>query len=101
MRVIVINEESHGYIGVALNYYNAVKWLIEKGWIDEGIEVIIGNDERTYDWRPITEVYGENWADAMLNEWDIDTFNKNMEGGYHLEVWPLIGGEWLFESGEG
>ena len=99
MKVVLINEENHGLLGVALNYYNAVKWLIKEGWLNSDDEVPVGDDEHTYDWQPIDKVYGENWADVMLNEWDIDTFNKNMEGGYLLEVRPLIGGEWLFESG--
>lgn len=34
MKVIVIHEENHGFIGVAKNMDSAFRFLIEKDWID-------------------------------------------------------------------
>lgn len=34
MKVIVINEENHGFIGVAKNMDSAFHFLIEEDWID-------------------------------------------------------------------
>ena len=55
MKVIVINEEAHGIIGIALNYYNAVKWLIGNDWIDNNTEVW---HEGAQCWEKLTDVQG-------------------------------------------
>ena len=34
MKVIIINEENHGFIGVAKNMDSAFRFLIEEDWID-------------------------------------------------------------------
>ena len=35
MKVIVIHEENHGFIGIAKNMDSAFRFLIEEGWIDD------------------------------------------------------------------
>ena len=90
MKVIVINEEAHGIIGIALNYYNAVKWLIGNDWIDNNTEVW---HEGAQCWEKLKDVQGEDWADAMLEYWDIDDFNDFWAGSFLLEIVPLIGTE--------
>ena len=94
MKVITIYEDNHGQIGIALNYYNAVKWLIENDWLDDTIEVWSksANDD-WYDWISIKEVYGENYADDILNNWDINTFNEIFAGTFLLESVDVIGTE--------
>lgn len=96
MKVILINEENHGLIGVALNYYAAVKWLITNNWIDNSTEVSIGEDDTEYYWKEISKVYGENWADKMLDQWNINVFNANMDGCFNLEAVTVIDAETLF-----
>ena len=94
MKVITINEDNHGQIGIALNYYNAVKWLIENNWLDDTIEVLrkSANDDSYY-WIPIKRVYGENYANDILNNWDIKTFNEAFENTFLLQSVDVIGTE--------
>lgn len=94
MKVITINEDNHGQIGIALNYYNAVKWLIENNWLDDTVELwykFSGNDDG--DWISIKVVYGENYANDILNNWDINTFNEAFEGTFLLQSVDVIGTE--------
>lgn len=94
MKVIVINEETHGIIGIALNYYNAVKWLIEQNWLNDAVEVWRKcSNDGWYDWISIKEVYGENYANDILNNWDINIFNENFTGTFLLESIDVIGTE--------
>ena len=94
MKVITINEDNHGLIGIALNYYNAVKWLIENGWLDDTVEVLrkFANDDSYY-WIPIKRVYGENYVNDILNNWDIKIFNEAFEGTFLLQSVNVIGTE--------
>lgn len=85
MNVILIHEDNHGLVGVANNYYNAVKWLIANDWITDNTEICVGEDCYNYQWQPLKEVFGEDWADKMLEQWDIDNFNDYWEGSFHLE----------------
>ena len=88
MKVILISEDNHGQIGVANNYYNAVKWLIDNHWITAGDGVYINHE-----WKTVVEVFGDNWADLMLNEWNIYIFNDYWEDCFYLDIVPVIGTE--------
>lgn len=90
MKVITINEDNHGQIGVALNYYNAVKWLIENDWLADDLEVWRSDCD---DWVSIKKMYGENYANDILNNWDINTFNEAFEGTFLLQSVDVIGTE--------
>ena len=56
MKVITINEESHGYIGIAKDYYSAVSFLINNSWLTECVDVW---DEHKENWIPLCEILGE------------------------------------------
>lgn len=90
MNVILINEDNHGQIGVALNYYNAVLWLIKKRWIYGSMEVW---SERLDDCVPLKEELGEDWADEMVERWTPDDFNSFWRGDFYLESDRVIGTE--------
>lgn len=92
MTVVIINEDNHGRIGVALNYYHAVKWLIDTHWIDDDTEVY---DYDTDEWRAVKEVLGVNWASLMLNDesWDFDRFNDFWGNCFSLDFEKVIGTE--------
>lgn len=92
-QIVRIEEENHGLLGIALNYYNAVKWLIGNGWIDDNTEIYTGDDEHSYQWDKVKNVLGEDWADKMTDEWDIDTFNDYWEGSFLLQSIDVIGTE--------
>ena len=88
MTVILINEDNHGLIGVANNYYNAVTWLINNGWIDNNTEAWNDTSNR---WEKLIDLQGENWADRMRDEWDINNFNYFWEESFSLNPMDVIG----------
>lgn len=92
MNVILIYEDRHDLIGVANNYYNAVKWLITNNWITDNTEICIGKNEYSYKWTLIKNALGEDWADKMLDLWDIDNFNGYWEGSFHLKLVEVFQG---------
>lgn len=92
MNVILIYEDNHGLVGIANNYYNAAKWLITNNWITDNTEICIGKNEYSYKWTPIKNALGEDWADKMLDLWDIDNFNDYWEGSFHLKLVEVFQG---------
>lgn len=72
MKVITINEESHGYIGIAKDYYSAVSFLVNNDWLTKYDDIW---DERRRIWVPICELLGEDWIDKIFS-WDIENFNE-------------------------
>ena len=81
MKVVVIHEDNHGMIGIALAYPNAISFLIEKDWLTSTEEILWNNKDK---WLTVEEVFGENWEDK-LKELDIEKFNEYFEGCFHLE----------------
>ena len=71
MKVIMINEECHGFIALAKDVRAAVNYLVDNGWLNERILVEVGEEDIVV---PIIERLGENWLEQMLT-WDVDTFN--------------------------
>lgn len=88
MTVILINEDNHGLIGVANNYFNAVSWLIDNHWIDDNTEVW---NDASDQWEKLIDLQGEDWADRMRDEWDIDNFNYFWENSFSLNPIDIIG----------
>ena len=90
MKVIRIEEENHGFIGVANNYRNAVKWLIGNKWLADYTEIY---DDETDSWIQVKDRFGEDWADLMTEQWSIDDFNDYWDGSFYLTTDILIGTE--------
>lgn len=85
MTVIVINEECHGFIGLAKDYEWAVKFLIDNNWLDDYTEIFAGeNEEGMGIYKRVIEELGENWADEMT-VWGIRKFNDFWDGSFYLE----------------
>lgn len=79
MKVIVIEEEDHGMIGVAKDVKSAVHFLIKDCWIgeDDSLETVLGT------WDTISDIFGENWKNILLNM-SIDRFNCYFDGWIHF-----------------
>jgi len=88
MKVVVIYENNHGMIGIANNYYNAIRLLLEEQWIT--YETTIYN-RKTSHWDFIEEYLGENWEEDLLNECDLDTFNEIFEDWLELSLIEVYG----------
>lgn len=70
MKVIMINEECHGFIALAKDVRAAVNYLVDNNWLDE--RVMVETEEGIE--ISVVERLGENWLEQILN-WDVDTFN--------------------------
>lgn len=61
--IIFIEEEFHGTIGAASDFYKAKQFLLESGWVDElWFFYPPGKDEGA----PIKEYFGEEWQGKFL-----------------------------------
>lgn len=62
MKVIVVNEESHGFLCVAKDFQSAVDYLIKDYWLHEATEIY--NDAKS-EWMRLDEFYGEDWEEEV------------------------------------
>ena len=82
MKVIVIREDNHGLIGLALAYQNAISFLIENNWFGSQTEVMNSNEE----WVTVEEFVGlPNGWEEKIREWGLQKFNEVFEGCFYLE----------------
>ena len=86
MKVIIMNEDNHGFIGLAKDYPSAVKFLIDNGWLDDYTEVWVRENE----WARLSEVLGEDWADKMENG-GVENFNDYWDGSFYFEEREVYG----------
>lgn len=85
--VILVREDNHGLIAVALDYFSAVKYLVENNWLTDTIEV--GVDE---DLEEVIVAFGADWVDEILT-WDsVQKFNEVFEGVFHLSIEEVYDG---------
>jgi len=88
MRVITIEEDNHGLIGIAKTYADAVHFLVKDNWLNELTEIYLGDEI----YKTIIEDLGEEWFAVMLN-WSIEKFNEYFEGCFYLndvEVYEVV-----------
>ena len=76
MKVWMIEEDCHGFIGLASSYEKAIEWLILSDWLTEG----------TLDYNDLTpkDYWGDNWREVMKN--DLDKSDLEYFGFYLREV---------------
>lgn len=78
--VVVINEECHGFIGIAKDFKNAIYFLIDNGWLNGATDVYYENK-----WVPLAAVFGEDWEDKILML-NFNDFCEFFEGSFYLSV---------------
>ena len=79
--VIIIYEENHGVIGVAVDYKSAIRWLIQTEWIDAGTHFRIDGQ-----WQTVEQLFGERWREKLVEQ-DEQFF----EGKFYFDESDLIG----------
>ena len=93
MKVIVVNSENSGVIGVARCEGGQAKWavelLIKQDWLNSSTCVYYQKDGE-YQFDDINTVFGENWKDSIKN-FTIDEFNDAFEERFYLEAYDLYG----------
>jgi uncharacterized Fe-S radical SAM superfamily protein PflX len=85
MTVISINEECHGFIGLAKDFESAKDFLIRHGWIDECLEICENNR-----WRYIDEVLGSDWKIKVMNM-TMEEFEETFEDSFLLDTIEVYG----------
>jgi hypothetical protein len=80
MKVIVIEEENHGMIGIAKSYADAVHMLVNQDWLSELTEIYKEDFDKTV---LLVEDLGEEWF-AKLLEWSMEKFNECFDGCFYL-----------------
>lgn len=65
--VIVIEEECHGFIGMAHDVPSVIDFLCQNDWLTEHTDIYF-----EYEWSSVLSVYGKNWCkyfkERTLNE---------------------------------
>jgi hypothetical protein len=59
MTVVRINEECHGFIGIAKDDKSAQNYVIDS-WLTGDLYTCVDGKEQTFE-----EAFGENWKDAL------------------------------------
>ena len=85
--VMVIYEDNHGVVGIATNYLSAIKFLIEREWIHNKVELI----QDDYTIATIEQNLGKAWQ-STIKEWNRKEFNDYFDGLFY------IGERELFEA---
>ena len=78
--VVIINEECHGFIGIAKDYENAIYFLIDHGWLNGATDVYYGDK-----WVSLTAVLGEDWESKIL-AFGFDDFCDFFDGSFYLSI---------------
>lgn len=90
-RVVVIHEDNHGMIGLAISYKNAVKFLIENNWLDGRTEIVQEDDTII----TVQEDLGEDWQNVIIEKWNsFARFNEYFEGLFHLGKEEVYEADW-------
>lgn len=86
-KVIVVNEENHGFLCVAKDFQSAVDYLIKNYWIDEGTEVYNDANQK---WVRLNEFLGKNWEKEVRNL-SRESFEELFEEDFYLKDEEVYG----------
>ena len=92
MKVIIIQEDNHGLIGIAKNYISAIDFLVNENWIDENYEVWVDELDEDYIKQSIKDNLGENWKE-IVSTWNTEKFNNFFDGSFYLTIEDVYGAE--------
>lgn len=94
MKVIVISEDCHGFIGLADTLEHAIDFLMDEGWLDEGTTLPVFN-EKTKEWEEISMVerLGEHWGNTLRSAKDCDELNEALDGCFLFYEMDVYTGE--------
>lgn len=85
MKVTVISEECHGYIGIAKDFESAVDFLLTNHWIDSQLEIW-----DKIKWIRLDKVFGDNWEEEVRNMSKED-FKIIFDSSFFLEELTVYG----------
>ena len=80
-KIIIIYEENHGVIGVAVDLKSAIYWLIETDWINAHTNFWV--DKK---WQTVEKLFGEHWREILVEQEE-----EFFEGSFYFDEKDLIG----------
>ena len=85
MKVIIIKEDNHGFIGIAASMTAAKRFLLATDWVNAYTSLYVEEreDKDGEHWFPLIYLYGENWKEAYMG---FDTNLLANMGFYFREV---------------
>ena len=92
MTVIIIEEESHGGIGVAKDMESAFQYLIDTKWITENTELFEPTEGEEHGWFPISRAMTDlrrNLFDTLMFLWECDP--EYFDGSFYFTVADVYG----------
>ena len=97
MRVVTIEEDNHGMIGIAKTYADAVHFLVNDSWLSAFTEIYCGDEV----YKTVIDDLGENWLEVIL-DWSMEKFCEYFEGLFYLnsvEVYEVAQSTLLIADG--
>lgn len=85
MKVIIVKEDNHGFIGVAASMTAAKRFLLATDWVNAYTPLYVEEreDEDGEHWFSLIDLYRENWKEAYMG---FDTNLLANMGFYFREV---------------
>lgn len=90
MKVIVINEESHGFIGLAKDMISAFDFLVNENWVTENDFLLDENDD-PIELKKTMERLNLSLRDTLCHLWYID--ENYFDGFLYFEEKEIYGME--------
>lgn len=77
MKVIIISEECHGFIGLADTLEHAIDFLMDEDWLNEGTTIPVFNN-KINKWKDVSmaERFGEHWGNTLRSAKTCDELNE-------------------------
>lgn len=76
--VIVINEECHGFIGVARDVPSAIEFLWQHDWLSEYTEIPLAHE-----WTSVKSIYGAEWLEYFKSR-TLDELQDIFDGCFYF-----------------
>lgn len=78
---VVIYEDNHGMVGLAVDYESAIDFLVLNEWLKPKMELLLEDNSIS----TVEEDLGENWL-QLIRLWPMKVFNSYFDGLFYLDV---------------
>ena len=78
---VVIYEDNHGMIGLAVDYESAIEFLVSNNWLEPTTELLLDDNSLS----TVEEDLGENWL-QLIRLWPMKVFNNYFDGVFYLDI---------------
>lgn len=78
---VVIYEDNHGMVGLAVDYESAIDFLLLNKWLSPTMELLLDDNSIA----TVEEDLGENWL-QLIRSWPMKMFNSYFDGCLYLDI---------------